>query len=114
MIALFLQSLAITLTLELLTALIFLHALKITKKVLWFVLIANLITLPTIWFLFTLMIRDYNSVIIFGELFAFIFEAYFIFLFAKKNISLKQSFLLSLIMNLISFFIGERIFCLIG
>jgi hypothetical protein len=109
---LFLIAFLVTLALELSVALIFVQFAKISKRILLFVFVANFISLPIVWFVFPFL-RTYYLVIIFSELFAFIFEAYFIFLFNKKHISLKQSFQLSLIINLCSFFIGELIFRLL-
>ena len=104
----FIKALIITLILELLVALIYLSSTKISKKVLLYVLIANIISLPIVWFLFpSIQIMPLVFLIfIISEIFAVIFEAYFIHYFNKNIISLKKSFILSMIMNLVSLFVG--------
>lgn len=73
------------------------------------VIIANLISVPILW-----LFIEFRSIIpltgllkdllisLFGEIFVIIFEAYFIYWLNKKIITLKGSFILSLIMNLVS------------
>ena len=105
----FIVALVLTLVLETLTALIFVTSAKISKKVLVYVAIANLISLPIVWFVFPRFVKLPFTIPL-AEIFAFVFEAYFIYLLNKKLITLKKSFILSLIMNLASFFIGGAIF----
>ena len=109
----FIKALIITLILELIVALIFLSIAKIRKKLLISVLIANIISLPLVWFIFPL-IGNIILVILLAEIFAFVFEAYFIYSLNKKDITLKKSFILSLLMNLASLIIGGFIFYFIS
>lgn len=90
-----------TIILEIIVALIFLQVTKKPKKILLFVLIGNVISLPIVWFVFPLLIWA-SAVIIIAEIFAVVFEAYFIFLLNNKSITLKSAFLLSVIMNFAS------------
>lgn len=108
----FIKALIITLILELLVALIYLSATKISKKIILYVLIANIISLPIVWFLFPSIqiIPLVFLIFVISEVFAVVFEAYFIYYFNKKIISLKKSFILSIIMNMVSLFVGGFIF----
>ncbi len=99
----FFIALILTLIIELLVALIYVSSTKISKKVLISVLVANVISLPIVWFVFPLAI-------LLGEIFAFAFEGYFIHLLNRDIISLKKSFILSILMNLASLIIGGFIF----
>jgi hypothetical protein len=102
----FIIALIITLILELAAAWIFLLcSKKIPKKILIFVLIANLISLPVVWFIFPLIKINMALMVLLAEIFAVVFESYFLFL-TNKKIGLKKSFSLSIIMNLVSFLIG--------
>lgn len=109
----FIKTLIITLFLELVVALIFLSIAKIRKKLLLSVLLVNVISLPIVWFIFP-FIGNIILVILLAEIFAFVFEAYFIYYLNKKDISLKKSFILSLLMNLASLIIGGFIFYFIS
>jgi hypothetical protein len=106
---LFIEALIITLVIELFTAFIFIKIAKLPKRILVSVLIANLISLPIVWFVFPLLL-NILLVMLLSEIFAVVFEAYFIHYFNKKRITLKKSFILSIIMNLASFLIGGFIF----
>jgi hypothetical protein len=101
-----LPSFFVSIIIELLVALIFLSILKLPKKILLWVLIANIITLPLVWFFFPLFGGIYWPMII-AEIFAFIFEALFIYFASKKALKFWHAFLLSFIMNLFSFLIGS-------
>lgn len=105
----FFIALFLTLILELLVALIYVSNTKISKKVLISVLVANMISLPIVWFVFPLL-KIILLIILLGEIFAFVFESYFIHLLNKEIISLKKSFVLSILMNLASLVIGGFIF----
>ena len=110
----FFIALTITLTLELLIALVYSSAKKIPKKILLYVAIANLISLPIVWFTFPLLTNLEFLAILIVEGFAFIFEAFFIYLFNKKIINLGGSFLLSFFINLTSLFGGFFLYMLIS
>ena len=101
-------ALAITVPIELLVAGIFLKIKKQPYKAI-IVIVANLITLPIVWFAFPFIRLDGFIVIFLGELFALLFETWYI----KKNcenISYITSFWLSLSMNLASFLIPALLF----
>ncbi|MFH1786967.1 MAG: hypothetical protein ABH829_04950 [archaeon] len=106
----FVLALAITLILESLVALVYLPTIKLknkANKILRSILYANIISLPAVWILVVSL--PFFSIIAFAEIFAFVFEAYFIHWMNKKYLALKQAFRLSLIMNLVSFFLGGAI-----
>ncbi|MBI5066430.1 hypothetical protein HZA97_09430 [Candidatus Woesearchaeota archaeon] len=105
----FLNALILTVVLELLTALIYLSRAKISKKVLASVFVANIISLPIVWFVFPILQNPF-LILVLSEIFAVVFEMYFIHVLNKRSITLKQSFKLSLIMNLVSLFLGGTIF----
>lgn len=104
----FLVALIITLIIEIIVALIFIFITKISKKMLIYVGIVNIISLPLVWFLFPLLSIPPLFIIIIAEVFVILFESIFIYL--SKLLSFKKSFLLSLIMNLASIFIGGFIY----
>lgn len=105
----FVIALILTLILELVVALIYVSSTKIAKKVLISVLVANVISLPIVWFVFPMLkVIPFSN--LWGEIFAFVFEGYFIHLLNKEVISLKKSFVLSILMNLASLIIGTFIF----
>jgi len=105
----FLGALAITIILELMVAAVFVLRTKISKNILIYVVIANLISLPIVWFAFPLLGSSILVVLV-SEIFAVIFEACFIFFTNKKVISIRNAFLLSIVMNLVSFFVGGAVF----
>ncbi len=105
----FFIALILTLILELIVALIYVSSTKIYKKSLISVLIANVISLPIVWFVFPLL-KIIPLAILLGEIFAFVFEGYFIHLLNKDILPLKKSFVLSILMNLASLIIGGFIF----
>ncbi|MFC2100787.1 hypothetical protein ACFLRZ_03050, partial [Bacteroidota bacterium] len=95
---------------ELIIGLFFLLIAKKPLSILIFVLLANLISIPLLWYLFP-MLFHYIYIII-GEIVVFVFESYFIYIFCKENLSLKLTFLLSFIINLASITIGTLILLL--
>ena len=110
----FLIAFLITIILELLTSLIFILLYKLTKKILLYVLIVNMVSLPLVWFLFPLLKLSAPTVVIISEIFAVLFEAYFIYIFGRHKISSRQSLALSVINNVISLFVGGLILLLLG
>ncbi len=104
---LFLAALTATIVLELLAALIYLAIAKKPMNILLFIFLANVITIPAVWWLFPL-IGSFWWVIILSETFAIIFEALFIWGLARKNMSFGNAFFLSVIINIVSF--GMEIF----
>ncbi|MFH2028504.1 MAG: hypothetical protein ABIJ08_05170 [Nanoarchaeota archaeon] len=113
----FIWALVITLILELLVAWIYLSITKMKNRLLLSVIYSNLISVPIVWSLILFMapvLIGIFSMIIFAEIFAFVFEAYFIYWMNKKCLNLKQSFILSFIMNIVSFLLGGAIIISIG
>jgi len=115
---LFLIALPITLVLEVLAGLVFLMLAKLSKKILLYVFIANLISLPMVWFMFPLLgniplLGNVLLVIAASEAFAVVFEAVVIYMPNRKLITPLKAFLLSVIINAVSFFIGGAVFLLI-
>jgi hypothetical protein len=103
----FIFSLILTLISETLVLLVIFNRFVKQKKTRWEIVLAsffaNSCTLPYVWFVFPLVFSYYKSLII-SELFAFIVEIIFYHHFLK--LSKKQSLLLSLIANLVSFLLG--------
>jgi len=75
---------------------------------------ANLISLPIIWFIFPLFESDYVIVLAISEIFALIFEACLILIINRKSITPVKAILLSLLTNLASFILGWPLLLLIS
>ena len=110
----FIKAFLITILLELLVSLFFISLCKLPKKILSYVLFANIISLPIVWFLFPLFKLYALTIIVASEIFAVLFESYFIYFFGKQIVSLKQSFVLSIVNNLVSLFVGSFIYIILG
>jgi hypothetical protein len=106
---LFLKAAGITISLEMLLALALCRGLRIPIKILYSVLLGNMISLPIVWFVFPLL-NNFSAVVIASELFAFIFEAYVIYWFNRKVIVFKTALILSFVLNSSSFLAGELIY----
>jgi hypothetical protein len=113
-VASFAKAFPITIILELLVSLIFLSVRKLPKKILAYILLANIISLPIVWFLFPLVKLPILAIIVVSEIFAVLFETYFVYLLNKQIISFKQSLTLNILNNLTSLFVGGFIFGLLG
>ena len=100
---LFMIAAPVTIVVELISTLLFVIIRKRSKLILVYSVIGNLISLPVVWFLIPLFNMGTVPFIIVSELFAFIFEAGFIYLLGRKKLSFKESILLSLINNILSF-----------
>lgn len=107
---LFFQALFFTVVVEFVTAIYFFMKLKKPVKLLYYVITANLISLPVVWFVFPLFGRPSNLLTLSSEVFAFLFEALFIYLLNKRFITLKQSLILSFLTNFISYTTGVVFF----
>jgi len=113
----FIKSFIITIIIELFIAFTYISKKKLSKKILIVILIANLISLPIVSFVFPLIKITSVLVILLSEIFAILFETFFIYYFNKKiivlkkgkSITLKESFILSMIMNIASLVIGTVI-----
>ena len=107
----FLISLAFTLFIETIT----LYALikffykydgaKISNSLLFFTgFLSSFATLPYLWFIIPLFIKTRFQYILFGESFVILLESIIIFFLLR--LSLKKSFSISFICNILSFLIG--------
>jgi hypothetical protein len=110
----FAKAFPITIILELLVSLIFLSVRKLPKKILAYILLANIISLPIVWFLFPLVKLPILAIIVMSEIFAVLFETYFVYLLNKQIISFKQSLTLNILNNLASLFVGGFVYGLLG
>ena len=97
----------ITIFVELIVAFFYILYKKKTKKLLIFILLANIISLPLIWFIFKPLLINWFYFLIVAEVFAIVFEFIFIYFFTKKYFSVLEILLLVIIMNVLSFIIGN-------
>jgi len=116
-IGMFFVALIISLILELFVALLYLAAAKKSKKILYSVLLANAISLPIVWFVIPLLHKgDWFFVIAGTSL--FLIDALVIYFINRKSLGFWSAFVMCLVMNLVSFFIGgltlAAIFLFIG
>ena len=110
----FVISLIITMILELIVASIYISKKQLSKRILLFVLLANLISLPIMWFVFPALLKNTSLFLLISEIFVFLLESLILYYFNKRELNLKQSFLLSFYMNIVSFLIGGIIFEIIS
>lgn len=112
--SLFVLALLFTLAIELAVAFLYLRAIKIKKKkrILTAVVLANIISIPILWFGFVYFLGALGFLL--GEIFAVLFEGYFIYYFNKKMIKLKSAMIMSLVMNLASLIIGGIIVSIVA
>lgn len=103
--ATFLKALLLTLALELMVAFVYLKLARKPLKILFFVILGNLITLPMLWFVFPLFL-NLGAAIIAGEILALVGEALFLLLTCKAYFKPSGAFLLSFMMNVMSLLIG--------
>lgn len=115
----FITSLFITVFLELVVAYLYLSSLNGSLKkhlaemnrMLSTVILANLVSLPIVWFVFPLIASGTAYLTIAAsEAFAVLFEGLVIHMVNKTAISLKRALLLGLAMNVASFLVGGVIF----
>lgn len=102
-----------TLIIEIFASLVFLSITKTKKKILIYVLLANIISIPIVWFLFGLL-KPSLFTAFFSEIFAIVFEASFIYFLNKKINSFKKALLLSVIINIASLIIGGIFLVFLG
>lgn len=113
----FAYALALTIVIELAVLILFLRRWKVKKwkKPVLSLVLANIVSVPLVWaicigiaaVLITIFqLLSIVIAVIIAEAFAVVFEAYFIHWLNKKIIPLKKSFILSLVMNFVSFAIG--------
>lgn len=110
---LFTNALIITLLLETMFAFYFLRQ-KIVMRLIAAIILANCISLPTFWFLIIIFWSVFPTnliwliiILILGEAFVIAFEARFIYSRLRMLLSLKQSYILSILMNLTSMTVGS-------
>ena len=97
----------LTILVETIIAAIYIKIIKIQKSFLLLVVLANIISLPIVWFVFRQIINNDAVYWIVSEIFAVTFEAAFMFLFGRKyGIGIKHASILSLVMNTASFLSG--------
>lgn len=105
--AYFLFSLLFTLIIEIPTLFLtakYLLRIKIqAKEILFWGVFINLFSLPYLWFVFPLFISFHNYILI-GEILVVLIES--IILLKVLKINFKNAFVLSLIANLTSYFVG--------
>jgi len=108
MVDLFAQALALTLALELLGTWFFCWRAKLprSKKLFGGVVLANLISLPIVWFGFPVLGLEFLPNLVVTELFAFLFEAGFLFQLMKPLLTKRRALLLSLLNNALSLVLG--------
>lgn len=107
-------ALAFTLAIELAMAFLYLKVVKVKEKgrILLTVVLANVISLPLVWFGFVFLLGGIGLLL--GEIFAVVFEGCFIYLLNRKSIKLTSAMLMSLAMNLASLVIGGLILLLLS
>jgi len=100
----------ITIATELIAALLIFLILQTPKKkrLLFIILLGNIITLPMVWFIFP-RVQPASLAIPLAEGFAVLFEAWWFWMVGKKQFSFPKSLILSIILNVISVIIGEII-----
>ena len=87
------------------------------KRLIEFVVIVNIITvsiLNVVMYFVSIYINNGTPYLITFEVLITLFEAYFIYYFNKDSINLKDSLILSTLMNLTSFFGGLAILYFLG
>jgi hypothetical protein len=114
----FITALIITLVTELLVTFLFIRFSKNKdfsqkqNRILLTVVLVNIISLPVVWFVLPLIFTDTITYYVVAESFAVLFEGLFIRLLNKNTFTLKNALILSLIMNLASFFVGQFLYAI--
>jgi hypothetical protein len=102
----FIASAILTIPVETGIAFIYFWIIKIKKSFLIRVVLANLVSLAIIWFIFPLFIKV-ETYLFFAEAFVAVFEAIFLFIAGRNfRFPIAHAFLLSLVMNIASFSLG--------
>lgn len=113
----FVCALILTILIELVVLIIFLRRWKVKKwkRPILSLVLADVISVPLVWIIFIGLVSRLALIfqllsiliaVVVAEAFAVVFEAYFIYWLNKNAISLKRSFILSIVMNIASFIIG--------
>ncbi|KYK35357.1 MAG: hypothetical protein AYK19_01865 [Theionarchaea archaeon DG-70-1] len=114
------RALSVTLLIELLIALIYINVgrtaiPKCSKKqvrVLLTIFLANIVSLPILWFIFLSIWNSFFMVIL-GEIFVIFFEGFLIYLLNKPVLPIKDALLLSFILNVGSVVLGYPLYFLL-
>ena len=105
-----LPSLIVTIVVETLIAVLYLVITRQSKRLLLWVPVINLITLPILWLFVTTPILFNDSVggwkLLIGEIAVVIVEAVFLRLISRKKLTLKHAVIMSIVMNGMSFLAG--------
>lgn len=99
----FFQAFLLTFLAELLILLLLANKIQ-TLRIFKAVIVGNLISMPIIWFLISVSIRQFYIYIIISELFAIVSESFILKLFLA--VSYRRSLFYSVVANLFSFIIG--------
>jgi len=109
----FAKALGITLLIELLIAFMYLDMSRIaipkySKKQIRFlstVFLANIVSLPILWFIFLSIVNSFFMVVL-GEAFVLLFEGVLLHYWNKPVLTIKDALLFSFILNMGSLFLG--------
>ncbi len=104
-----LYSFALTLIIELIGAAYYAHKNKLSMKLVLIVAVANMISLPIVWFVIPPYISDFVTMVLVTEAFAVLFEAAFIWKVGSDLVNAKQALALSFVLNMASFILGNII-----
>lgn len=99
------STLIMTIALELAAGLLYLLSGGLPLTILFYLLAANMITIPFTWWILSDMVS--NMAFLWG--FNFVFELFFVYLLAKKKISFKDAAGLVMMANITSFVFGQMI-----
>ncbi|UCG95375.1 MAG: hypothetical protein JSV92_05045 [archaeon] len=113
-------SLILTVFIELILGIIYIGLNKVNfnkykpyrTNILRSILLANLISLPIVWFVFPFILTGAEGILI-AEFFVIVIEGFIIKKFNKNLFDFRKSLELSLIFNVISFILGNFIFMMI-
>jgi hypothetical protein len=103
-----------TLFIELPIAAVYLFLRKIPFRVVVWVILANMVTVPAVWILFPLLGFAPIVNISLAEIFAVVFEAGLIRVTNRQYVSSREALVLSLVMNVPSYLIGTFIWTAFG
>jgi len=98
-----LPALVFTVVVETLIGAVYLLVFRQRRRVLAWIPVANVISLPLVWFLILRLQWSAGASTAFAEGFAFVFEAGFLYYASRKALPLKHAIFLSLLMNTASF-----------
>ena len=105
----FIPAFILTVIIELIVALIYLGVRKLPKNILLTIFFANLISLPIVWFVISIIPFNVGYFILVSEMFAVVFEAWFVFWKHPDHFTFKQALGMSVLTNGASFILGNII-----